>query len=467
MRFDYDNFLIGSDTAKRLYSYAKDMPICDFHCHLDPKLIYEDNEFTSITKLWLGGDHYKWRAMRIAGVPEHLVSGNGGDYERFYEWAKVNARLAGSPLYLWTAMELKRYFDIDEVLTERNAKEIYEACNKAIKNGHMSPVSVIKQSNVKYICTTDDPIDSLEYHTLINKREIFFKVYPAFRPDRALDPLAPDFYDYMNTLSEVSGVSIFSFDTYMKALINRLEFFAACGCTLSDHGLDVMGFKELSVKSADRIFNRILRQEKLSADEAVSFRYSVLRLLAKEYKRLGITMQLHMGARRSINKQMLTKLGPNTGFDIMNDFQIADTISEFLDACEQDNALPKTILFSLNEKDNPVLASIAGSFTGEGIKSKLQMGSAWWHNDHVSGIKNQLKTAAVYGLLPYFIGMLTDSRSFTSYCRHDFFRRLLSGVFAEFIDSGEYAAEEDIIKELMQDISYNNAVRFCFEGDVL
>lgn len=399
-----DSFMLKNETAKKLYNnYAKDMPIIDYHCHLSPKMIAEDYRFKNAYDLFLGGDHYKWRQMRSNGIDENMITGDGDDYEKWCKFAETLPLLIGNPIYHWTALELKRYFDIDIPLNTQNAKEIWDRCNELLKREDFSAKNLIRRSNVKVICTTDNPYDTLEYHEQLKDFET--KVLPTFRPD--LNDIKPDITD-------------------------RMDYFHAHGCRLSDHAID-------------RIDDKLI---------------DTLVFLGKEYAKRGWVMQLHIGALRNNNTRMFEKLGPDTGFDSVNDFMVAESISKLLDVLEKEDLLPKTILYCLNPKDNYVLGTMLGNFQKGPTPCKIQFGSGWWFNDNRDGMEEQLKALANLGLLGRFVGMLTDSRSFVSYPRHEYFRRILCNLLGKWVEEGEYPEDWDALKEIVEGICYKNALNY-------
>jgi glucuronate isomerase len=455
-------FMLKGQTAKKLYEdVAKNAPIYDFHCHLSPKEIYEDKAFDNISKVFLGFDHYKWRAMRYAGIPEHYITGDASDLEKFKMWAKTCERLIGSPLYHWTNMELKTFFEVKEILKESNAEEIYEHCNRKIREEAFSPVKFITKSKVKLICTTDDPADNLEYHKLLSqKKELNFQVLPTFRPDKAINILNEGYVDYLNKLSESSSMVINSYADLMEALRSRIIHFSTMGCGLSDHSLESLSYLPTNEVEVGAIFNKRMSGDHVSAEDAEKFKCFTLTLLAEEYHSRGWVMQLHLGAMRNNNQAMYTNLGPDSGYDIMNDFAIAPHLSNLLNAMHQKQALPKTVLYTLNPKDNIVLSALPHCFCEDGIAGKVQFGAAWWFNDHKEGMRQQLKAVADQGMLAYFVGMLTDSRSFLSYARHDYFRRILCSFIGSLVDDGEFDDDDTILKEITEGICYKNIKKF-------
>ncbi|MBP2070993.1 glucuronate isomerase [Thermoanaerobacterium butyriciformans] len=461
-KFMDEDFLLNNETAVKLFhDYASKSPIFDFHCHLNPKDIYEDIRFKNITEVWLYGDHYKWRLMRSNGVDERYITGDADDYSKFLEFARTMPMAIGNPVYHWTHLELRRYFGINELLNEKTAPMIWEKVNSMLNSSEFSVRNIIKKSNVKILCTTDDPTDSLEYHKLLKEDDSFnVKVLPAFRPDKGINIDKDDFKDWVKKLSEVCGKAIESYDDYLDALNSRLKFFDSYGCRLSDHALDFVAYEESNKEEVDEIFKKALKGEKLSQIEVDKYKTSVLQFLGKRYKELGWAMQLHIAALRNTNSRMFKKLGPDTGYDSINDVNIAYPLSKFLDSLESTGSLPKVILYTLNPKDNYVLAALMGSFQGEGIPGKMQFGSAWWFNDNIDGMTEQMKTLANVGLLSKFVGMVTDSRSFLSYPRHEYFRRILCNLIGEWVEKGEVPDDIDLLGKIVQDISFNNAVNY-------
>ncbi|MDI9218083.1 MULTISPECIES: glucuronate isomerase [Clostridium] len=461
-QFMNEDFLLNSDVAKKLYhNYIEDMPIVDYHCHLDSKEIAEDKRFQNITELWLGGDHYKWRLMRANGVEEKYITGNASDREKFQKWAETLEKAIGNPLYHWSHLELKRYFDYDGCLNKETAEEVWTLCNKKLQESSMSVKSIIKNSNVRIICTTDDPIDSLIWHKRILEDEGFgVQVIPAWRPDKAMDIEKDDYLDYIDKLSNVTKIAIKSFDDLKVALKKQMEYFNSMGCKTSDHGLSYVMFKKVDYKTAENIFQRRLSGEKISKEEQHQFKTAFLLFSGKEYHKLNWVMQLHFGVRRDNNEISYKNLGPNTGFDCIDNVFPADELIKFLDALNCVNELPKTILYSLNPNDNAIIDSLAGCFQEEGIKSKVQHGAAWWFNDHKIGIEQQMISLANFGLLANFVGMLTDSRSFLSYTRHEYFRRILCNLLGDWVVKGEYPNDINRIANIAKDISYRNAIEY-------
>ena len=456
------DFLLHSDVARRLYHKAAEtMPILDYHCHISPKEIAEDRHFDNITSLWLGGDHYKWRFMRACGVEERFITGNAPDKEKFFKWAEVLGRAVGNPLYHWSHLELQRYFDYHGILNKDSAEQVWNLCNEKLADPSMSARSIIERSNVTLLCTTDDPVDSLEYHMQLAEDKSFpVQVLPAWRPDRAISIGKSDFPDYIHTLAEVSGISITTFEDLKKALSIRMDYFSNLGCLVSDHGLPYVMFSPASDSLIEEIFNKRMQGQMVDAQEELQYETALLLFLGREYRHRNWVMQLHYGVRRDNNHKMFARIGADTGFDSMNDFAFAPMLGAFLNDMDEDDALPKTVLYSLNPGDNPMLASMAGNFTAPGIRSKVQFGTAWWFNDHKYGMESQLATLSSIGMLSTFIGMLTDSRSFLSFPRHEYFRRILCNQIGNWVENGEYPANLEFLKEMVENISYNNAVSY-------
>ncbi len=449
MTFIKDDFMLHGKTAKKLYSFVKDLPIIDYHCHLSPAMIADNYKFKNAFDLFLGGDHYKWRQMRSNGINEKYITGDATDYEKFEAFAKTLPMLIGNPIYHWTHLELKRFFGIDEVLSEKNCKEVWDKVNCLLAKEEYRAQGLIKMSGVEVICTTDDPIDNLEYHDKLKNFET--KVLPTFRPDKAVEIGKETFLPY------VEKVGAKSYDELISWLKSRIEYFNQKGCKVSDHALESVPYKE---GDASKVFDKKLKGETLTETEIDVFRTSVLRECAKEYAKLGWAMQLHIGALRNNNARMYEKLGPDVGFDSINDLCIAECLSKFMDSLEVENALPKTILYTLNPKDNYVLGTMLGNFQSDLTPGKIQFGSAWWFNDQRDGMVEQMKALANLGMLANFVGMLTDSRSFVSYTRHEYFRRIVCNLIGNWVDDGEYPLDMDKLKEIVEGICYKNAKRY-------
>ena len=453
--------MLNSDTAKTLYErFAKKAPIYDYHCHLSAQEIYEDRQFTDITSIWLQFDHYKWRALRYAGVPEKYITGDAPGIDKFKMWGKTCGRLIGSPLYHWANMELQTYFDIKEALNENNAVEIYHFCNRKIKREELSPVKMITDSNVKLICTTDDPLDDLGYHKKIKGKGYPFKVLPTFRPDRALKPSSPDYADYLKKLSEVSGTKVDSYASFLEALSKRVAYFREAGSLLSDHSLEIVTDTRQDDAEVAMIFDKVLTGQEVTFNEAEKFKNQTMVHLAAFYNKNGLVMQLHLGALRNNNPRMFEELGADAGFDIMNDHSIAMPMSNLLGTMDGKGQLPKTILYTLNAKDNLVLSTLPHCYAVDATPGKIQHGAPWWFNDHKEGFMSHFQSLANQGMLADFIGMLTDSRSFLSYVRHDYFRRILCDYVGDLVETGQFENDPDILKDIVEGICYKNIITY-------
>lgn len=456
------DFLLDTDTAKKLFhEFAEDMPICDYHCHLSPKEIYENKQPENISDLWLSGDHYKWRAMRSCGVEEKYCTGDASPKEKFKKFGYTLQYCIGNPLYHWAHIELQRYFGIDTPLNTKTAGEIYDRANEAIAKGDFRPRSLITKSNVKIVCTTDDPVDDLKYHKLLKEVSDFdCKVLPSFRPDKALNAHLDGFAGYIRELGEAAGVEIKSYKDVIKALLIRADYFHSVGCRVSDQAFDYPPYAVAGEDEIEAIFAKAMRGEKLTPAECDKYRTPVLLALGEKYHELGWAMEIHIGAMRNNNTLMFNKIGADTGFDSVGDSEIAQPLSRFLDALNSRDKLPKTILFNLNDKDNIVLGTMLGNFQSADAESKIQFGPAWWFLDTMDGMINQMKTLGNLGVLGKFVGMETDSRSFTSYGRHEYFRRILCALIGRWVEDGWYACDMDILKEIVQGICYNNAIKY-------
>lgn len=445
------HFMLKNETGRRLYEeYAAGQPIIDYHCHLSPEQIAKDKRFSDLTELLLGGDHYKWRQMRSAGIDEALITGDGDPYEKFAAFASIMPGLIGNPLYHWTALELKRYFDIDEPLCAESARRIYDACGEKLQDPAFSARRLILRSHVRALCTTDDPLDCLAFHHQLREEGFPVKVLPTFRPDKALGVEKESFPLYM----QAAGVT--SYEGLLAFLSARVAFFASYGCRLSDHSLERVAF---SAKDPQVAFDKAMAGQVPSVEEADAFRTGVMLHLGGVYRAHGFAMQLHIGALRNNNTRMFRRLGADAGFDSMNDFGIAEGLSRLLDHMEDGAGLPKTILYTLNPKDNYVLGSMIGNFQSSPA-GKMQFGSGWWFNDNRDGMEAQLCALANLGMLSTFVGMLTDSRSFVSYPRHEYFRRILCNLLGKWVEEGEYPRDEAALGKLVTDICYRNAERY-------
>lgn len=456
------DFILTNDTAKKLFhDFAEKTPVLDYHCHLDPKEIAEDRQFKNITELWLGGDHYKWRIMRSNGVEEKYITGDASDEEKFRAFAGALPRAIGNPMYHWCHLELQRYFDIYETLSEKNWKKIYDACNEKLKRPEMSARNLIKMSNVTLVCTTDDPVDDLRYHKQIKEDQSFdVQVLPAWRPDLAMCPEKDEFVSYMKKLSDVSGVTVTGFATLKEALVRRLDYFVENGCLITDHGLDYAEYRPIAEEKMEELVKRSLSGETLTHEELLQFKTMMMLFLGREYAKRNLAMQLHYGAKRENNELVYQSAGANAGIDCINEKGFTAEVADFLNALCRTGELPKTILYSLNPTDNAVIGTLLGCFQGDGIRGKIQQGSAWWFNDHKPGMTEQITSLASLGLLGNFVGMLTDSRSFVSYPRHEYFRRILCDYIGKLVENGEYPQDYELLGELVRDISYYNAVTY-------
>ncbi|MEY3507255.1 MAG: glucuronate isomerase [Bacteroidota bacterium] len=454
-----EDFLLQTKTAELLYNeYAKQMPIIDYHCHLSPQQIAEDIKFENLTQAWLYGDHYKWRAMRTSGVDESYCTGNKSDYEKFEKWAATVPYTMRNPLYHWTHLELKRYFDIHEILDPSSAKSIYDNASAQIQTDAFSIKNLIRKMNVKVICTTDDPIDSLEYHKTLAESDFEVKIKPAFRPDKAMEvSSAANFVAYVKKLEAVTNLSVSSFEDYLFALQNRHDFFASMGCSVSDHGLEEIYVEDFTVQEIESIFAKVHGGKELNILEQRKFKSCMLLHFAEWDWEKGWVQQYHLGALRNNNSRMLSKLGPDTGWDSIGDFSQAAALSKFLNKLDSEDKLAKTIIYNLNPADNELMASMIGNFNDGSVAGKIQFGSGWWFLDQKDGIIKQLNALSNMGLVSRFVGMLTDSRSFLSFPRHEYFRRILCNLFGDEIENGELPNDTKWVGQIIQDICYNNA----------
>jgi len=462
MGFLTDDFLLSSDTARQLYhKHAALMPIIDYHCHIDPKDIYEDIRFENITQLWLGGDHYKWRIMRSNGVAEEYITGNAPAREKFQKFAEALPRCIGNPMYHWCHLELKNYFGYNGVLNGSTAQQVWDLAEEKLKEPSFSARGLILSSNVAMIGTTDDPCSDLQWHRKLMEDESFsVKVCPSFRPDPALNAHKPGFAEYIGKLSQASGIEINSAADVCKALSQRMEHFDATGCRAADHGLDYVMYRAASEEEVEAVFKKAMKGEVLSREELESYQTAILLHCGREYRRLDWVMQLHFSCVRNPNSRMFKKLGPDTGYDCMAVTDSCASLYALMDAWEKDDMLPKTILYSLNPADDQWIDTLLGAFQGEGIPGKIQHGSAWWFNDNRTGMTNQLTSLANLGILGNFVGMLTDSRSLLSYARHEYFRRILCKLIGSWVDGGQYPADMETLGALVEDICCNNAKRY-------
>ena len=451
------DFLLSTETAKHLYhDFAAPQPIIDYHCHLSPQEIFEDRQFENITQVWLGGDHYKWRLMRSAGVEERFITGDATDREKFQKWAETVGLAVGNPLYHWSHLELRNYFGYEGVLNGDTAETVWQLCNEKLRSPEMSARKLIVNSNVKALCTTDDPADTLEWHKKIAEDESFgVKVLPSYRPDKALGIEKPEYLEYLARLGEIK-----SFAQLAEVLKERLAFFVENGCRVSDHGMEAVPYAEATADEVETVFRKRLAGEIPTALEQKQFKTALLLELGREYRRLGVVMQLHFGVIRDNSRRVFRALGPDAGIDSIGDQPSIKELAAFLCALDDTGELPKTILYSLNPNDNAALVTVMGAFqTGEAV-GKLQHGSAWWFNDHKPGMVEQLTTLAADGYLAGFVGMLTDSRSFLSYARHEYFRRILCELIGSWVENGEFANDEKALRTIVEGICVKNAERY-------
>jgi glucuronate isomerase len=463
-----NNFLLETGTARNLYKAAKDQPVYDYHCHLIPSQIAENFQMPNLADAWLSGDHYKWRMMRAMGIEEKYITGGADSYEKYLAWARTVENLIGNPLYHWTHLELQRYFGIYEPLTVKSAPKIWEKANVMLQTPQLSVKGIFEKQNVYAVGTTDDPIDSLEHHKAIAEGtasigKIETKVIPSFRPDRALDLSAGNYVEYIESLSKASGIKINTLDDVLAALENRLDYFISMGCRASDHALEYVPYLETSGKQVERSFLKAMAEKSVTPEEAEAYKTIMLASLAGLYAKRGIVMQLHLSVIRNVNTKLLFQTGINTGFDAVNDRKLAENLSSLLDIMElecQESGLPKTILYSLNPKDYYPIATIMGGFQDASCTGKMQLGSAWWFCDHRDGMEEQMKVLANLGMLPSFVGMLTDSRSFLSYPRHEYFRRILCNLIGGWVENGEYPADMEKLTNIVKDISFRNAKKY-------
>lgn len=456
------DFLLNTETAVRLFhDTAKHCPIIDYHCHISPKEIWEDLHYDNITQVWLGGDHYKWRLMRCAGVEEKYITGDASDHEKFLAWAKVLGKAIGNPLYHWSHLELQRFFGYYGALNENTADEVWNLVNEKLHQPEFSVRGLIAMSHVETICTTDDPVDTLEWHEKIAGDPSFqTKVLPAWRPDKAMNLEKPDYPDYLKKLGECTGMAIDSFEALKKALSMRLDYFAEKGCSLSDHGLGYVMFSPASDEEVEAVFSDRLQGNIPTEQQQAVFKTAFMRFMGQKYREKGWVMQLHYGVRRDNNLSMYEKIGPDTGFDTIDNYAPAAQTAAFLGALEKAGALPKTILYSLNPNDNQTIDTLCGCFQNSEAVGKIQHGSAWWFNDHFQGMTDQLTSLANLGYLAGFVGMLTDSRSFLSYPRHEYFRRILCRLLGEWVEDGRYPADMGLLSEIVRGVSYENAKKY-------
>ena len=462
-KFMDENFLLETKTAQILYhEYAAKMPIIDYHCHIQPQEIAENRQFKNIAQVWLGGDHYKWRLIRSNGTSEEKITGkDSSDKEKFQEFAKALPKAIGNPLYHWTHLELQRFFDCDIPLSEKTADEIWKLCNDKLQQPEMTVQGIIKKANVKLICTTDDPADDLKWHKKIADDNLCSaKVIPAMRPDAIMRINMPEYSNYIKKLSNITGIQIKTMDDIRNALKLRMDFFEEMGCKITDHALEYVFYRPYTEEDVNIIIKKALNNEEISQIEEETYKTALLEYLASEYTKRNWAMQIHYSALRNNNTKMYKQLGADTGFDCIATYNCGEGLVAFLDSLNNKNILPKTIIYSLNPADNALIGSIIGSFQGAGINGKIQQGAAWWFNDTKQGMINQITSIANLSVLGNILGMLTDSRSFLSYPRHEYYRRILCNFIGNLVENGEYPADIDYLGKIVQNISYYNAKEY-------
>ncbi len=456
-----ENFLLSNKASERLYfDYAKSLPIIDYHSHLPPKEIAENQQYDNLTHVWLRGDHYKWRAMRTFGIDESYITGDKADDQKFFKWAETVPNTLRNPLYDWTHLELKRYFGIDSLLNPASAKGIYEKANAQLASDSHTARGLMLQMNVEISCTTDDPIDDLAYHQKIKDSGFKIKVLPTFRPDKAMTVEADNYLDYLKKLSDVSGISINDYDSFKEAIQKRHDFFHEMGGRLSDHGLNNIEHASYQHGEPEKVFKKVLEKQQISALEQRLLKFDMLLEFARMDHASGWTQQFHLGALRNNNRRLLTKLGPDTGFDSIGDFPQAEGLSVFFNTLDATDQLAKTIIYNLNPSDNEVFATMTGNFNDGSIRGKMQFGSGWWFLDQIDGMEKQMNALSNMGLLSCFVGMLTDSRSFLSFPRHEYFRRLLCDLLGRDLEQGRLPEDYDLIGKMVSNICYYNAKEY-------
>ncbi|MGB8705382.1 MAG: glucuronate isomerase [Gillisia sp.] len=456
-----DNFLLDTKYARFFYeTYAQKLPIIDYHNHLPPQEIAEDRQYENITQLWLNGDHYKWRAMRTLGIDEKYITGDASDKEKFLAWAKTVPYTLRNPLYHWTHLELRRYFGIEELLNEESAERIYKEVNKKLQQPEFSCRGLLSKMKVDTLCTTEDPTDMLESHKKLKQSSFEIQVSTAFRPDKAILIEKDSYNSYLEQLEKTVNVSIDSYDSLKSALKSRIEYFHQNGCRLSDHGMAFLSYSIAPEEEINTIFNKRRKGEKITSLEAEKYKTSIMLYLCELYSEKEWVQQFHLGALRNNNHRKLNELGPDTGWDSIGDYPQAENLSNFLDALDQEGKLTKTILYNLNPSDNEVFASMIGNFNDGSVKGKMQYGSGWWYMDQLDGMKRQMNALSNIGLLSCFVGMLTDSRSFLSFPRHEYFRRLLCQMIGRDIENGHLPDDKDLIGKMIEDICYFNAKNY-------
>lgn len=456
--FIHDNFLLENKYAEELYhNYSKHQPIIDYHNHLPPQEILEDKLYNNLTKVWINGDHYKWRAMRTLGINEKFITGNASDKDKFMQWAKTVPYTMRNPLYHWTHLELARYFDVNDLLNEKSAEKIYESTSEQLSSQDYTCRNLLRKVNAELVCTTEDPTDTLEYHKKLSKSNFKIKVSTAFRPDKAILIANNGYNDYIKSLGKAADINIDTYQDLKDALRSRIGFFNENGCKLCDHGLNQISFVTFTDREVEIIFIKKMSGETLSKDEVLKFETAILLFLSETYHEFGWVQQFHLGALRNNNERMHRILGPDTGWDSIGDFSQAEKLSAFLNTLDSNNKLSKTIIYNLNPADNEVMATMIGNFNDGSVKGKVQFGSGWWFLDQKDGMTKQLNALSNMGLISCFVGMLTDSRSFLSFPRHEYFRRVLCNLLGDEIRRGELPNDMEWIGKMVSDISYNNA----------
>lgn len=461
-KFMDENFLLQTKTAQELYhNHAAKMPIFDYHCHISPQEIAADKRFDNLSQIWLYGDHYKWRAMRTNGVQERYCTGDASDWEKFEKWAETVPYTLRNPLYHWTHLELKKFFGIDKVLSPATAREVWETCNAKLNTPEYSCRNIIRMANVHTICTTDDPVDSLEYHRQIKASGFEVAVLPAWRPDKAMMVENPESFNaYVDKLGEAANIDIETFNDFMDAIDNRHQFFHENGCRLSDHGLETAYAEDYTEKEIQAIFAKVRKGQSLSQEEVLKFKSCMLYEFGIMDHSRGWTQQFHLGALRNNNTRLFRTLGPDTGFDSIGDFEVARPLSRLLDRLDMENQLAQTILYNLNPRDNELIATMIGNFQDGSVPGKIQFGSGWWFLDQKDGMEKQMQALSNLGLLSRFVGMLTDSRSFLSYTRHEYFRRTLCNLLGNDVENGEIPHDMELLGQMVENICFNNAYNY-------
>lgn len=459
--FIHDGFLLSNDTAREIYQSVEHLPIIDYHSHLSPQDIMEDRQFGNITEAWLEGDHYKWRAMRANGIEEQFITGNASPVDKFEKWAATVPHTLRNPLYHWAHLELNRYFGIEKLLSQETAKEIYELTTDQLSQPGMSVRNLLRQMKVEVVCTTDDPTDSLEYHKMLKDSDFEIDIFPSFRPDKILNIEDEDFFlPYLEKLREASNIDVRGFESLLEALEQRMDAFESVGCFISDQALSHFHSVDFSMSAVEETFSAVLSGKKIDHNQAESYRSALLFHLCQSYSERGWTQQFHVGVIRDNNKRMFNLVGPDSGFDSMADYSIASQMATFLSLLDESGQLAKTIVYNLNPKDNAMMATMLANFNDSSIPGKMQYGAPWWFLDQMDGITKHLNDVSNFGLLSHFIGMLTDSRSFLSFPRHEYFRRILCDVLGKDVEAGFLPANTSDLQELASSVCYFNAKKY-------